>query len=88
MKNLNRILSLVFSLAAPGFLFVYNSDKAFMFGWASILLAIIFMCFAIMEEQKEEIERLRKKIMNAGREEKGDLEIFTDGDGRKYFRMK
>lgn len=62
MKHINRILSVVLSVMTL-VLFVTSRVE---FGMLSLLLSIIFACFAILEEQKEEIERLRKKIMKNG----------------------
>lgn len=62
MKHVHRILSVVMSVMTL-VLFVTSRVE---FGMLSLLLSIIFACFAILEDQKEEIERLRKKIMKNG----------------------
>jgi len=50
--------------------------------------AIVFMCFMIMEEMKEEVERLRQNMWDQkwSRDNKRNIEITTDSKGIKWFR--
>jgi hypothetical protein len=62
MKNLSGILSIVLAFITF-YLFMQAQDKLdLVLAFCCMLMSIIFLLFSIMEEQKEEIERLRKGI--------------------------
>ena len=64
MKMLNGIISVLLGLLSLYMMFVKaKNDIDLGIGFGILLMAIIFMCFMLLEEQKEEVERLRKIIM-------------------------
>jgi ribose/xylose/arabinose/galactoside ABC-type transport system permease subunit len=64
MKIVNGIISVVLGLLSLYMMFVKaKNDIDLGIGFGILLMAIIFMCFMLLEEQKEEVERLRKIIM-------------------------
>ena len=66
MKVLNGIISVVLGFVSLFIMFVKaKSDVEMGVGFGVLLTAIIFMCFMIMEEQKQEVERLRGLIMKS-----------------------
>ena len=63
MKMLNGIVSVLLGLLSLYMMFVRaKNDIDLGIGFGVLLAAIIFMCFMLLEEQKEEVERLRKII--------------------------
>ena len=66
MKILNGIISVLLGLGSLYIMFVRaKTDIELGVGFGVLLMSIIFMCFMIMEEQKEEIERLRHNILKS-----------------------
>ena len=64
MKMLNGIISVLLGLLSLYMMFVKAKNNIDLgIGFGILLMAIIFMCFMLLEEQKEEVERLRKIIM-------------------------
>jgi len=64
MKVLNGIISVLLGIASLYMMFIKaQTDQDFILGFGLLLMAIIFMCFMIMGEQKEEVEQLRHTIM-------------------------
>ena len=66
MKILSGTISTLLSLAALYCFLTAKSTTYLWMGLVATLASIIFICYMIMEEQKEEVERLRKKIMKHG----------------------
>jgi hypothetical protein len=65
MKYANGIISSLIGIAATYQIFFNAStDVEFGIGFGLLLMAIIFLLFMILDEQKEEIERLRQIIRN------------------------
>lgn len=68
MKTINSICSVLLGLVSMYLMITSDTTLLFGAGFACLLMAIIFMNFVIMDEQKQEIERLRhiimKKMMN------------------------
>ena len=63
MKIVNGIISVLLGLLSLYMMFVRaKNDIDLGIGFGVLLAAIIFMCFMLLEEQKEEVERLRKII--------------------------
>ena len=62
MKVLNGIISVLLGVLALYLMFTSKSNQDLIYMFIVLLGAIVFMCFMIMEEQKEEVERLRQKI--------------------------
>ena len=66
MKIINGIISVVLGFVSLFIMFVKaKSDVEMGVGFGVLLVAIVFMCFMIMEEQKEEVERLRGLILKS-----------------------
>ena len=66
MKLLSGIISVVLGFVSLFIMFVKaKSDVEMGVGFGVLLAAIIFIFFMIMEEQKQEIERLRGKLLKA-----------------------
>jgi len=66
MKLLSGIISVVLGFVSLFIMFVKaKSDVEMGVGFGVLLAAIIFMCFMIMEEQKQEVERLRGLILKS-----------------------
>ncbi len=64
MKILNGIISVVLGFISLYLMFVKaQSDQDFIIGFLVLMMAITFMCFMTMGEQKEEIEKLRHQIL-------------------------
>jgi len=64
MKIVNGIISVLLGIGSLYLMFVKaKTDQDFIMGFGLLLFAMLFMCFMIMEDQKEETERLRKIIM-------------------------
>ena len=66
MKLLSGIISVVLGFVSLFIMFVKaKTDVEMGVGFGVLLAAIIFICFMIMEEQKQEIERLRGLILKS-----------------------
>ena len=63
MKLLNGISSVLLGLGSIYMMFIKaESNNDFIIGFLLLMMSAMFLCFMIMEEQKEEIERLRRII--------------------------
>lgn len=66
MKLLNGIISVVLGFMSLYIMFVKAKTNAELgVGFGVLLAAVVFMCFMIMEEQKQEVERLRGLILKS-----------------------
>ena len=66
MKVFHGVISVLLGVAALYLMFIKaETDMDFIGGFVVLMGAIVFMCFMIMEEQKQEIERLRREIGKA-----------------------
>lgn len=66
MKVLNGIISVLLGIGSLYMMFIKaQNDQDFILGFGLLLMSIIFMCFMIMGEQKEEVERLRYQILKS-----------------------
>lgn len=64
MKLVNGIISMILGIGSLYMMFIKaQTDQDFILGFGLLLMAIIFMCFMLLEEQKEEVERLRHTIL-------------------------
>ena len=64
MKVFNGIISVLLGLAALYLMFIKaETDQDFILGFGVLLMSIIFMCFMLLEERKDEVEQLRHTIM-------------------------
>jgi hypothetical protein len=67
MKIVNGIISVLLGVLSLYVMFIKaKSDIELGLGFGILLMAIIFLCFMMLGEQKEEIETLRRKLL--GRE--------------------
>jgi uncharacterized membrane protein (GlpM family) len=63
MKILNGIISVLLGVLSLYLMFVKaQTDQDIVLGFIVLLISVIFMCFMIMGEQTEEIEKLRSTI--------------------------
>ena len=63
MKVLNGILSVLLGILALYLMFINaKTNQDFILGFTVLMASIVFMCFMIMGEQKDEIEQLRRII--------------------------
>ena len=66
MKMLNGIISVLLGLLSLYMMFVKAKNNIDLgIGFGILLASIIFMCFMLLEESKEEVERLRQIIMRS-----------------------
>jgi hypothetical protein len=66
MKILNGSLSVILGIAAMYFMFFGpTSNDNLIIGFLLLLGSIIFMLFMILEEQKDEIARLKHTLLRA-----------------------
>jgi heme/copper-type cytochrome/quinol oxidase subunit 4 len=64
MKILNGSISVLLGLLALYLMFISaKTDQDIILGFMVLLMSIIFLCFMMMEEQKNEVERLRHIIL-------------------------
>jgi heme/copper-type cytochrome/quinol oxidase subunit 4 len=64
MKLINGIISVLLGLGSLYIMFFKsNTDQEFIMGFGMLLMSIIFMCFMLLEERKDEVEQLRHIIM-------------------------
>jgi uncharacterized membrane protein (GlpM family) len=63
MKILNGIISVLLGVLSLYLMFLTpQTDQDIVLGFMVLLISIIFMCFMIIGEQKDEIEELRSTI--------------------------
>ncbi len=64
MKLFHGIVSVLLGLAALYLMFISSeTDQDIILGFGVLLMSIIFMCFMLLEERKDEVEQLRHTIM-------------------------
>jgi hypothetical protein len=64
MKLLNGIISVLLGLAALYLMFIKaETDQDMILGFGVLLMSIIFICFMLLEELKDEVEELRHQIL-------------------------
>ena len=64
MKILNGIISVLLGSAALYLMFIKaETDQDMILGFLVLLMSIIFICFMLLEERKEEVEQLRHQIL-------------------------
>jgi len=64
MKMLNGIISVLLGLAALYLMFIKaETDQDMILGFGVLLMSIIFICFMLLEELKDEVEELRHQIL-------------------------
>ncbi len=63
MKILNGIISVLLGVLSLYLMFLTpQTDQDIILGFMVLLVSIIFMCFMIIGEQKDEIEELRNTL--------------------------
>lgn len=64
MKAFNGIISVLLGLTSLYLMFIKaKTNMEFVGGFGVMLMSIIFMCFMLLEERKDEVEQLRHTIM-------------------------
>ena len=64
MKVFHGVISVLLGVAALYLMFIKaETDQDFILGFGVLLMSIIFMCFMLLEERKDEVEQLRHTIM-------------------------
>ena len=63
MKTFNYLLSMALCAGTLYFFTTAKDDKALLGAVLTMSAAIIFFCFAIIEERNEEITELKKKLL-------------------------
>lgn len=66
MKTFHYTMTILLSIIAGTFLLSNESELWLWMGLVSLLTAIIFLCFLMIEQQREEIKELRGKVINKG----------------------
>ncbi len=88
MKIINGILSSVLSVIALYLMFIKaQTNQDLIIGFGALLMAIIFICFMIIEEQKEDIEQLRKQLHSRYNNKKNNTYTIKGGDGEIRTRV-
>lgn len=62
MKVINGIISVLLGVLALYLMITAKSNLDLTYMFVVLLMSIIFTCFMIIEEQKEEVERLRREM--------------------------
>ena len=62
MKTITAILGMILSIVSAYLMFKSKTTLDLVCGFAVLLMAIIFILFSIMEEQKQDIEHLRHQL--------------------------
>jgi len=62
MKIVNGIISVLLGVLALYLMFTSKTNLDLTYMFIVLMMSIVFMCFMIIEEQKDEVERLRQKI--------------------------
>jgi uncharacterized membrane protein HdeD (DUF308 family) len=60
MKIVNGIISVVLGVLALYLMFTSKTKLDITFMFITLLMAVVFLCFVIIEEQKEEINNIKK----------------------------
>jgi uncharacterized membrane protein HdeD (DUF308 family) len=62
MKIVNGIISVLLGILALYLMITAKSNLDLTYMFIVLMMSIVFMCFMIIEEQKQEIERMRQTI--------------------------
>ena len=66
MKIVNGILSVLLALTSVYLMFINaKTDLDFVCGFTVLVASMLFMCFMMMNEKDEEIERLKSHILRS-----------------------
>ena len=89
MKIVNGIISVLLGVLALYLMATAKTNQDLTYMFIVLMGSIVFVCFMIIEEQKEEIDRLKiNQLRDKGwvKDTKRGIELTTDRDGRKWFR--
>ena len=88
MKIVNGIISVLLGVLALYLMATAKNNQDLTYMFIVLMGSIVFICFMIIEEQKEEVERLRQEMWDQKwvRDNKRNIEITTDRNGVKWFR--
>jgi len=62
MKIVNGIISVLLGVLALYLMFTAKSNLDLTYMFITLMGAVVFMCFMIIEEQKDEVDRLRREM--------------------------
>jgi len=62
MKIVNGIISVLLGVLALYLMFTAKTNLDLTFMFITLLMAVVFLCFVIIEEQKEEVNDLKQLI--------------------------
>ncbi len=62
MKIVNGIISVVLGVLALYLMFTAKTNLDLTFMFITLLMAVVFLCFVIIEEQKEEISNIKQLL--------------------------
>ena len=62
MKIVNGIISVLLGLGTLYLMFTAKTNQDIIYMFIVLLMSIIFLCFMIIEEQKDEINNIKKII--------------------------
>lgn len=65
MKIINGVISTILSIVSGYLMFTSKTDIDLGIGFILLLMAMLFLCFMMLEESKEEVERLRQIILKS-----------------------
>ena len=62
MKIVNGIISVLLGVLALYLMFTSKTNQDLTYMFIVLMGAIVFICFMIIEEQKDEVDRLRREM--------------------------
>jgi hypothetical protein len=62
MKIVNGIISVLLGVLALYLMFTAKSTQDLTYMFITLMMSIVFICFVIIEEQKDEVDRLRREM--------------------------
>jgi high-affinity Fe2+/Pb2+ permease len=62
MKIVNGIISVLLGILALYLMIIAKSNLDLTYMFIILMMSIVFMCFMIIEEQKDEVDRLRREM--------------------------
>jgi heme/copper-type cytochrome/quinol oxidase subunit 4 len=62
MKIINGIISVLLGILALYLMITAKSNLDLTYMFITLMMSIVFICFMIIEEQKDEVDRLRREM--------------------------
>jgi heme/copper-type cytochrome/quinol oxidase subunit 4 len=62
MKIVNGIISVLLGILALYLMITAKSTQDLTYMFITLMMSIVFICFMIIEEQKDEVDRLRREM--------------------------